>query len=200
MQDAVVNLMRVALRDHQRFNKPKPRAGNQLGDNVPGTTYKCAPGGPNDYVYIFAQQQMWPAFARTIGREDLIENPKFATHPARWENRDELNAIIEEWTGRRTKHEVMGLLGAAGVPSGACQDTGEVLEDPHLVAREMILDIDYPKRDGLYKTVGCPMKLSDSPADVSRPPELGEHSGDILYELCGVVPAELERLKKDGVT
>ena len=105
--------------------------------------------------------------------------------PRRWENRYELNPIIEEWTGKRTKHEVMGLLGEAGVPSGACLDTGEVLEDPHLAAREMIVDVDYPLRDGLYKTVGCPIKLSDSPAVISRPPELGEHTGELLNDLCG---------------
>lgn len=199
MQDSVVNIMRVALRDHQRFNTPKPRNGNQLGDTVPGSTYKCHPGGPNDYVYIFAQQQMWPAFAEAIGRADLIDDPKFATQAARWENREELNPIIEEWTGRRTKHEVMGLLAAAGVPSGACQDTGEVLEDPHLVAREMVVDIDYPKRDGLYKTVGCPVKLSDSPAEITRPPELGEHSAELLHDLCGVISEDFQKLREDGV-
>ncbi|MEC9151762.1 MAG: formyl-CoA transferase [Pseudomonadota bacterium] len=199
MQDSVVNIMRVALRDHQRFNTPKPRAGNQLGDTVPGSTYKCSPGGPNDYVYIFAQQQMWPSFAKAIGREDLIENPKFATHAARWENKDELNPVIEEWTSRRTKHEVMKELGDAGVPSGACQDTGEVLEDPHLAAREMIVDIDYPLRDGTYKTVGCPIKLSASPAKITRPPELGEHSDDLLQNIAGVSSTEVERLRKNGV-
>tara|TARA_Y100001934_G_scaffold63287_1_gene78514 strand:- start:111 stop:1307 length:1197 start_codon:yes stop_codon:yes gene_type:complete len=199
MQDSVVNIMRVALRDHQRFNTPKPRAGNQLGDTVPGSTYKCSPGGSNDYVYIFAQQQMWPAFAKAIGREDLTDDAKFSTHAARWENKDELNPIIEEWTSQRTKHEVMKQLGDAGVPSGACQDTGEVLEDPHLVAREMIVDIDYPLRDGTYKTVGCPIKLSDSPAEITRPPELGEHSGDLLQALAGVSPEDVEKLRDDGV-
>jgi len=199
MQDSVVNIMRVALRDHQRFNTPKPRAGNQLGDNVPGSTYKCSPGGPNDYVYIFAQQQMWPAFSKTIGREDLTDDSKFATHAARWENRDELNLIIEEWTSQRTKHEVMKQLGDAGVPSGACQDTGEVLEDPHLIAREMIVDVDYPQRSGKYKTVGCPIKLSDSIAEITRPPELGEHSGDLLQDIAGISPEEVAKLREDGV-
>jgi formyl-CoA transferase len=199
MQDSVVNIMRVALRDHQRFNTPKMRNGNQLGDNVPGSTYKCSPGGPNDYVYIFAQQQMWSAFATAIGRADLVDDPKFSTHAARWENRDELNPIIEEWTGKRTKHEVMKQLGDAGVPSGACQDTGEVLEDPHLIAREMIVDVDYPLRDGAYKTVGCPIKLSDSPAEITRPPELGEHSGELLQDLAGVSAADVEKLRDDGV-
>src|SRR5438477_4119746 len=198
MQDAVVNLVRVSLRDHQRFGHPMPRTGNQLGRNVSGTTYPCAPGGPNDYVFITAQQQMWPAMVGAMGRPELAEDPRFDTTEMRWENRDALNAIIEEWTRERSKHEVMRLLGEAGVPCGACQDTSEVLADPHLKAREMILDLDYPTR-GTYKTVGCPIKLSDSPAEVSRPPLLGEHTEALLSGLCGLAPEEVKRLRDDGV-
>ena len=198
LQDAVVNLIRVSLRDHQRFGEVMPRRGNQMGRGIPGTTYPCAPGGPNDYAFITAQQQMWPAFTAAIGRPELATDPRFAREEARWENRAALNAIIEEWTGARTKHEVMRILGAAGVPCGACQDTGEVLADPHLKAREMILDIDYPTR-GTYKTVGCPIKLSDSSAEVTRPPLLGEHTEVLLDELCGIDPQEFKRLHEDGV-
>ena len=77
MQDAVVNLIRVSLRDHQRFGHAMPRSGNQLGRNVPGTTYACAPGGPNDYVYIYAQPQMWPAVLGVIGRPELAADRRF---------------------------------------------------------------------------------------------------------------------------
>ena len=160
MQDAVVNLIRVSLRDHQRAGRPMERSGNQLGHTVPGTTYPCAPGGPNDYVIILAQPQMWRAMTEVMGRPELADDPRFKTPDARWENREALDRIVEEWTRRHTKHEVMRLLGDAGVPAGACQDTGEVLADPHLKAREMIVDIDYPTR-GTYQTVGCPVKLSD---------------------------------------
>jgi formyl-CoA transferase len=198
MQDAVVNLIRVSLRDHQRFGEAMPRRGNQMGRNVPSTTYPCAPGGPNDYVFITAQQQMWPAFTAAIDRPDLARDPRFATEEARWEHRAALTSIIEEWTRGRSKHEAMRVLGEAGVPCGACQDTGEVLADPHLKAREMILDIDYPTR-GTYQTVGCPIKLSDSPAEVTRPPLLGEHTEALLTEICGVGREEVEGLRDDGI-
>src|SRR3954454_12104826 len=198
MQDAVVNLIRVSLRDHQRNGGVLPRSGNQLGHTVPGTTYACAPGGPNDYVMILGQPQMWPALARVLGRPDLTEDPRFKTAESRWQNRAELNAIVEAWTSERTKHDVMILMADAGVPCGACQDTGEVLADPHLKAREMIVDIDYPTR-GTYKTVGCPVKLSDSPVAVTRPPLLGEHTAELLHALCGVDPDEVERLREQGV-
>ena len=110
----------------------------------------------------------------------------------------EANAIIEDWTRQRSKYDAMRLLGEPGVPCGACQDTGEVLADPHLKAREMIVDIDYPTR-GTYKTVGCPVKLSDSPAELSRPPLLGEHTEALLSELCGIDAEEIMQLRDDGV-
>lgn len=198
MQDAVVNLIRVSLRDHQRTGKPMPRTGNQLGRTVPGTTYPCSPGGPNDYVYIFAQPQMWPAVVRVLGQPELADDPRFKTLETRWENRETLNAIVETWTRQRGKHEVMQLMGDAGVPCGACLDTGEVLADPHLRAREMIVDVDYPPR-GTYQTVGCPIKLSDSPAEITRPPQLGEHTDALLSELCGTSAEELRSLRKNGV-
>jgi formyl-CoA transferase len=198
MQDAVVNLIRVSLRDHQRFGHPPPRTGNQLGRTIPGTTYPCAPGGPNDYVYIFAQPQMWKPFMAAIGQSELANDPRFETAEARWENRAPLNAIIETWTRHRSKHEVMQVLGDAGVPCGACQDTSEILEDPHLRARDMIVDVDFPTR-GTYQTVGCPIKLSDSPAEITRPPLLGEHTEEVLASLCDVDPETLKRLHEAGV-
>jgi formyl-CoA transferase len=198
MQDAVVNIIRVSLRDHQRQGRPMERHGNQLGHTVPGTTYACAPGGPNDYVIVLAQPQMWKAMCGAMGRPELADDPRFAAANARWENRETLDAIVEEWTRKHTKHEVMQLLGDAGVPCGACQDTGEVLADPHLKAREMIVDIDYPTR-GTYQTVGCPVKLSDSPAEITRPPLLGEHTEELLTGLCAVDPDQLRRLREEGV-
>ena len=198
MQDAVVNLIRVSLRDHQRFGHPPPRVGNQLGHTVPGTTFPCAPGGPNDYVYIFAQPQMWQPLLGAIGQPDLADDPRFKTPDARWQNRAALESIVEAWTRQRDKHEVMRILGQAGVPSGACQDTGEVLADPHLRARDMIVDVDFPTR-GTYQTVGCPIKLSDSPTAITRPPLLGEHTDDLLKSLCGVEPDELQQLRDKGV-
>jgi formyl-CoA transferase len=199
MQDAVVNLIRVSLRDHQRAGRPMPRRGNQLGQTVPSTIYPCAPGGPNDYVFINASQQpMWVAMLGVMGRPELAEDADFKTAEARWQNREALGAIIEAWTRARTKHEVMRLMGEAGVPCGAVQDTGEVLADPHLKVREMIVDIDYPTR-GTYQTVGCPVKLSDSPATVTRPPLLGEHTGELLAALCGLDTDDVKRLREDGI-
>lgn len=199
MQEAVLNIIRVSLRDHQRRGEAMPRVGNQLGRTVPGTTYPCKPGGPNDYVYIFCQTQMWPSFVKATGMAHLGEDARYKTPDDRWENREALNAEVGAWTKQYTKYEVMKILGDAGVPCGACQDTADVLQDPHLIARDMIVDLEYPKY-GPFKTVGCPIKLSASPAEITRPPELGEHSEEILRDLCGVTAADYARMKEEGVT
>src|SRR5216684_4300822 len=193
MQDAVVNLIRVSLRDHQRLGKAMERTGNQLGTSVPGTTYRCHPGGPNDYVFIFTQQQMWHPFLRAIGRGDLIGDARYETPEARWQRRDEVNALVEGWTSERSKHEVMKALAGAGVPCGACLDTGEVLADPHLLVRDMIVEVEHPVR-GRYITVGNPIKLSASKTVIAVAPVLGQHRGEILKEL-GYDEAEIKALE-----
>jgi len=196
MQDAVVNLIRVSLRDHQRLGKSMERTGNQLGAGVPGTTYRCAPGGPNDYVFVFVQQQMWHPLLRALGREDLVGDARYETAEARWERREEVNALVEAWTSTRSKHDVMRILAGAGVPCGACLDTGEVLTDPHLKARDMIVQLEHPVRGG-YVTVGNPIKLSDSPTTITPSPLLGQHRHEILSEL-GYSGAEIDQLARDG--
>jgi formyl-CoA transferase len=196
MQDAVVNLIRVSLRDHQRLGKPMARTGNQLGAGVPGTTYRCHPGGPNDYVFIFAQQQMWHPLLRAIGRDDLVGDEHYETGEARWRNKDAVDALVEGWTSERSKHEVMKILAGAGVPCGACLDTGEVLSDPHLRERDMIVEVEHPVR-GRYVTVGNPIKLSASPTTIGPSPLLGQHRHEILREL-GYTDAEIDALSTDG--
>ena len=197
MQDAVVNLIRVSLRDHQRFGAVMPRNGNQLGAGVPGTTYRCHPGGPNDYVFVFVQQRMWHPLLRAIGREDLIGDPRYESPEARGRNREEVNALVEAWTAARAKHDVMRILAGAGVPCGACLDTGEVLTDPHLLARDMIVEVEHPVR-GRYLTVGNPVKLSASPTTITPPPLLGEHREKILAEL-GYTDAQIRAFAASGV-
>jgi formyl-CoA transferase len=154
-EEAVLNLIRISLREHQPSGVPV-RTGNQLGKTVPGTTYPCAPGGPNDWVYIYAPPQMWSAVCKVLERPELGQNPLFKTPVDRWADRAALDAIVAESTSKRSKYEATKLMGDASVPAGAGQDTAEVLADPHLKARDMIRELDYPPRGKCNR--GLPVK------------------------------------------
>ena len=201
MQETVANLLRGRFVDHYREGKPSERRGNGLLGGVPGGAYPCTPGGPNDYAFIYVQPinpGMWRDFAIAIGREDLLADPRCKDAKTRWENRDALNAIIREWTSTRTKHEVMAILGKAGVPCGATLDTGEILDDPHLNARDQIHTIEHATR-GRIRLPGCPVHLSASPAPTSPPPLAGEHTAEVLGEVLGISTDEVEKLRAQGV-
>ena len=211
MQDSVLNLVRVKMRDHQRlqrgplaeyptktFGKAVPRSGNASGGGHPGTALRCNPGGPNDYIYVVFQPQIWEPLLRTMGRDDLIDDPRYSTPAARLERLEEVYALVEAWTMQYTKFEVMETLNAIDVPCGPVLDTADLIEDAHLKARQMIVEVPHPQR-GTFTTVGCPLKLSDSPVDVTSSPLLGEHTEDILREVMGYDKDEVEKLRQEGV-
>ena len=139
---------------------------------------------------------MWLPLLRAIGRDDLIGDPRYDTAEARWQRKGDVNALVEAWTSQRAKHDVMKILAGAGVPCGACLDTGEVLSDPHLQARDMIVEVEHPVR-GRYVTAGNPVKLSASPTKISPAPLLGQHRHEILKEL-GYDEADIGALEAEG--
>jgi formyl-CoA transferase len=201
MQEVVANFLRGRYVDHYRGGRPSMRRGNEITGGVPGGAYPCAPGGNNDYAYIYVQtmnQAMWRDFVTAIGREDLLADPRCADAKTRWEHRDALTGIISAWTRTRTKHEVMAALGKAGVPCGAVLDTGEILDDPHLNARGQIHSIDHATR-GRFRLPGCPVRLSASEATTTPPPLAGEHTAEVLTEVLGLSAAELADLRARGL-
>ena len=147
---------------------------------------------------MFVPQQFWHTLLKTIGRTDLIGDARYETAAARWQHKSEVDALVEDWTSKRPKHDVMKILAGAGIPCGACLDTGEVMADPHLHARDMIVEVSHPVR-GSYITAGNPIKLSASPTKISAAPLLGQHRQEILKEL-GYTPAQIDALAADGST
>jgi formyl-CoA transferase len=211
MQDSVLNLVRVKMRDHQRlqhgplaeypnqtFGKAVPRSGNASGGGHPGTALRCKPGGPNDYIYVVFQPQIWDSLLKTMGREDLIGDARYSTPQARLQRLDEVYALVEEWTMQHTKFEIMEILNQIDVPCGPVLDTADLINNEHLKARQMIVEVPHPQR-GTFITVGCPLKLSDSPVDIVSSPLLGEHTEAILCNELTYSPEEVDKLRQDGV-
>ncbi|GAA5083631.1 formyl-CoA transferase [Thermocatellispora tengchongensis] len=211
MQHAVLNLCRVKLRDQQRlahgplaeypnedFGDSVPRSGNASGGGQPGWAVKCAPGGPNDYIYVIVQPVGWAPLARIIGRPELADDPEWATPEARLPKLDKMFQLIEEWSSGLGKWEALEALNAENIPCGPILSTKELIEDQTLRDNGLIVSVDHPER-GTFTTVGSPLQLSDSPVDVVRSPLLGEHNEQIYTEELGIPADRLAELKTNGV-
>jgi formyl-CoA transferase len=198
-QDVVVNLHRIHLREFYQTGQAGGRVGNRAKLTAPSNLYRCRPFGPNDYVYVHvANQEMWRSLARIVGRPELGDDPRYADGRTRVSHGDEVDALVEAWTEKHTKHEAMEKLGAAGVPCGAVLDSAEVVTNRHLIDRGMIVTIEHPQR-GRMAIPGNPVRMSDSSTEVTRAPLLGEHSAEVYGKLLGFDAAAVDALKKDGV-
>lgn len=211
MQDSVLNLCRVKMRDQQRlthgplneypnqsFDGFVPRSGNASGGGQPGAALRCKPGGQNDYVYVIIQPPVWGALAKMIGRPELAEDPNFATPEARLARLDEVWGEVEKWTQTKTKHDVLDALNGIDVPCGPILDMRDLINDASLRERGMVVEVPHPTR-GSFKTVGCPLVLSDSPVEVKTSPLLGEHTDEILSEFLSYGEEEISQLRAEGV-
>ena len=214
MQDGVLNLCRVKLRDQQRlahgplteypqypngeFGEATPRSGNASGGGQPGWIVRCKgwETDPDAYSYVITQAAAFPALAKTIGHEDWLEDPEWSTPEARLPKLDKVFEEIEKWTKTKTKFEVMDILNPLNVPCGPILSMKELAGEPSLRATGTIVEVDHPER-GKYLTVGNPIKLSDSPTDVQRSPLLGEHTDEVLTEI-GLSGAEIAAAKEEN--
>ncbi len=213
MQDAVLNLCRVKLRDQQRlaagplteypqypngvFGDAVPRAGNASGGGQPGSAVRTKGGGPNDYIYVIIQPVGWEPLMKLCGRPELITDPEWATPEARLPKLDKCFELIEKWTMTLDKFEIMRRLNEHDVPCGPILDMREIAQEQSLRATGTVVEVDHPKR-GKFLTVGNPIKLSDSPTEVKRSPLLGEHTGEILESVLGLDDDEIEEAQNEG--
>ena len=216
MQDSVINLCRVKLRDQQRleagpleeysqhgegieFGDTTPRAGNDSGGGQPGRILKCKgwEKDPNAYTYFITQAAAWPNICTAIGKVGWIEDPEYATPKARLTKLNEVFGAIEDWTMTKTKYEVMQICNPLDIPVGPILSMKEISEEKSLRETGTIVKVEHPER-GPYLTVGCPVKLSASPAEVKRSPLLGEHNEEILKNVLGYEGSELQSIIDSG--
>ncbi|HXO63644.1 MAG TPA: formyl-CoA transferase [Steroidobacteraceae bacterium] len=216
MQDGVLNLCRVKLRDQQRlartrvmkeypqypdgqFGSAVPRAGNASGGGQPGWIIKCKgwETNPNAYLYFIAQAPVWKDICQVIGKPEWITDPDYATPDARLPRLMKVFGEVERWTMTRTKFEAMAEFNRHDIPCGPILSMEELAAEPSLRATGTVVEVDHPKR-GKYLSVGNPIKLSDSPTDVKRSPLLGEHTREVLAEL-GLSESEIRTLQEEKV-
>jgi formyl-CoA transferase len=201
MQEAVLNITRVKFTPTLTDGKPLERMGNRSASGAYANLVRCSGAGPNDYVYMMLPPdnvEPFEALVEIIGREDLRGDTRFNTPPARFRHTEELTAVIEAWTMKRDKHEVMRAFAGRGIPCGAVLDTAEVLDDPHLRERGTVVELDHPTR-GRFAMIGTPLRLSASPTEMSPAPLFGEHTEEVLTTLAGYTREDIARLREKGV-
>ena len=218
MQDGVLNLCRVKLRDQQRlthgplkeysqfgegieFGDAVPRAANDSGGGQPGRILKCKgwETDPNAYIYFITQAPIWQKICDVIGEPEWKTHPDYATPNARLPRLNQIFERIEQWTMTKSKFEVMNICNPLDIPSGPILSMKELAEEQSLRETGTIVEVDHPTR-GAYLSVGNPIKLSASPADVKRSPLLGEHTDEILSSVLGYSGEEIAAIKEAGAT
>ena len=216
MQDGVLNLCRIKLRDQQRldsgplteyaqywdgvdFGDATPRAGNDSGGGQPGRILKCKnwETDPNAYTYFITQAAAWENICDLIDKPEWKEDPEYATPVARLRHLNAIFATIEAWTTTKTKFEVMNICNPLNIPVGPILSMKELAEEPSLRKTGTIVEVEHPER-GKYLSVGCPIKLSGSAVKVTRSPLLGEHTDEILRDVLGYSGAEVAAIKESG--
>ncbi|HYM17309.1 MAG TPA: formyl-CoA transferase [Micropepsaceae bacterium] len=216
MQDGVLNLARVKLRDQQRlkhgplteysqygegipFGKAVPRAGNDSGGGQPAWLLKCKgwETDPDAYIYFITQAPVWGEICDLIGKPEWKTDPDYATPPARLPRLKHIFATIEEWTMTKDKFEVMEICNKVDIPVGPILSMKEIAEDESLRKTGTVVEVDHPTR-GKYLTVGNPVKMSDSIPEVKRSPLLGEHTEEILRDVLGYSEKEVADIRVSG--
>ncbi len=216
MQDGVLNLCRVKLRDQQRlergplseysqhgegieFSEATPRAGNDSGGGQPGRILKCKgwETDANAFTYFITQAAVWKNVCDVIGKPEWKEDPDYSTPPARLSRLNEVFDTIEAWTMTKTKYEVMDICNPLDIPVGPILSMKEIAAEPSLRDTGTIVEVEHPDRPN-YLTVGCPIKLSDTDVEVRRSPLLGEHTEEVLSEILGYSDDEIAEIKSSG--
>jgi len=216
MQDGVLNLCRVKLRDQQRlkhgplteyrqfgegipFGKAVPRSGNDSGGGQPGWILKCKgwENDPDAYIYFITQAPVWEAICDVIGKPEWKTHPDYAKPPARLPRLKQIFATIEQWTMTKDKFEVMEICNKIDIPVGPILSMKDLAEEPSLRKTGTVVEVDHPTR-GKYLSVGNPIKLSDSISEVKRSPLLGEHTEEILGKVLGYSAKDITEIKQSG--
>ncbi len=201
MQDAQLNYTRGSFINYARTGEPQERGRAGFGPPVPpNDIFPCKPGGPNDWVYVFNSHnnpEHWRRLAKIIGRPELADDPDYLDRDKRLARADEVNEMMAAWTRQHTKHEVMNIIGGAGVPAGAVMDTGDLLAEKSFEERGIIQTQKHPNGDLRMPTF--PVRFDGKPPEIKPSPLLGEHTTEVFGDWLGMSEGDVAGLKSDGV-
>ncbi|ADG06842.1 CaiB/BaiF CoA transferase family protein [Kyrpidia tusciae] len=198
LYEAVFGVMESIIPEYGLLGHIRERSGNILPGVAPSNIYATADGS---WIAIGANADtVFRRLCAAMGRPELAEDERFATHIARGEHQEELDDLIESWTKTRTCEELLEMLAQSGVPAGRIYNARDMFHDPHYRARDMILEVDHPVF-GRFPMPGVVPKLSRTPGKVRHPgpPALGEHNRDIYEGLLGLSPSAVDTLKSEGI-
>ena len=199
MQESVTYYMRTMIALGSKGGTAvAPRMGNEFDPTV--NLFPCKPFGPNDYIYIMSiTEPHWVTLCDAIGHPEIARDERFDSLEKRRENREELNALIREWTSARTKKDAMAHLCAAGIPASSVFDTQDLFTDPHLNERGFIHKFPTGAEGKEIAMLGWPARMSASPVDMTLAPGLGEHTTEVLRTELGLDSESLDALQAAGV-
>ena len=202
MQDAILHYMRIPFSTMGLTQKPAERGGGKVPgiENAPMGLYACAPGGPNDYIYIMtsrANPEHWDRLLKVVGREDLIGDEKYNTPAKRLQHEPEVDKIIAAWTKTETKFDAMKIVGEAGIPAGAVMDTAELYADKTFEERGVMQTMEHPVHEP-FKMPGWPVRVDGKAVRIKSSPMLGEHTEQVIGEWLGLNEAAVGELKAVG--
>ena len=202
MQDAMLHYMRVNFATQGRTGEAAERGGSKIPGviNAPMGLYPCAPGGPNDYVYIMtsrANPEHWDRLLKVVGREDLIGDERYLTPADRVERETEVDEVIGAWTSTQSKFDAMRLIGEAGIPAGAVLDTDELNHEATFEERGVMQTMVHPVHEP-FKMPGWPVRVDGRASRLKASPVLGEHTEEVVSEWLGLNEAAVSELRATG--
>lgn len=196
-RDSITCLLGDVMAGYSMNQKLQIPRGNQDEKMAPHGVYRCQ--GEDRWVSIAAKtEDEWQALCSAMGHPEWRQDERFKDAYTRWQNQEELDRLINEWTSRHTREQVVDILQSAGVASMLVSDNKDLFESPHLRERGFIVELEGP---GIGKVLSFspPWKFDKTSTRLTRAPDLGEHNHYVLGEIVGLSPEEISRLEEEGV-
>jgi formyl-CoA transferase len=197
LYESVLQVMEGLVPEYDRMGLVRERSGSVLKGIAPSNVYSCKDG---EFMIGANKDSLWKRLATAMGRSELGDDPRYATHLARGENQDELDALINDWTRNHTMDEVDAQMIAHSIPAGRVYRAPDMIEDPHFKAREAIIEVETERFGPLRMQSSFP-RLSATPGSVRRPAPsiIGQHNAEVYGDLLGLGEADLAKLAEQGV-